>query len=52
MHPAPFVVQVEITVLQALSDVKVAGSKSQVTGIHVDVEVFQAQVYVIDPFIG
>ena len=49
MHPAPLVVQVEITALQVLSDVNVTGSKAQVNGSHVVVAAFQAQVNVVDP---
>ena len=51
-HPAPVVVQVEITALQALSDVNVIGSNAQVKGIQVVVETSQAQVGVVAPIIG
>ena len=52
MHPAPLVVQVEITALQVLSDVNVTGSKAQVNGTHVVVAAFQAHVKVVDPTKG
>ena len=51
-HPAPVVVQVEITALQALSDVNVIGSDEQVYGLQVVVEASQAQVGVVAPKIG
>ena len=52
MHPAPLVVQVDITALQVLSVVKVTGSKAHVNGTHADVEAFQPQVNVVDPVNG
>ena len=51
-HPAPLVVHVEITALQALSEVKVTGSNAQVKGIQVVVEAFQAQFNAVDPVKG
>ena len=44
MHPAPFVVQVEIIVLQAPSVVKVTGNKAQVKETQVVEAAFQAHV--------
>ena len=52
MHPAPFVVQVEITALQAESVVSVTGSKAQVNGTQVVDAAFHAQVNVVDPVNG
>ena len=52
MHPALLVVHVEMTALQALSDVNVTGSKAQVNGTHVVVAAFHAQVNVVDPANG
>ena len=52
MHPAPLVVHVEITALQALSVVNVTGSNAHVNGTHVVVAAFQAQVNVVDPVNG
>ena len=52
MHPAPFVVQVEITALQAPSVVNVTGSKAHVNGTQVVEAAFQAQVNVVDPVNG
>ena len=51
-HPAPVVVQVEITALHALSVVNVIGSNAQVKGIQVVVGAAQAQVGVVAPIIG
>ena len=44
MHPAPFVVQVEIIVLQAPSVINVTGSKAHVKETQVVVAAFQAHV--------
>ena len=52
IHPAPFVVQVEMTALQVLSDVNVTGSKAQVNGTQSVVAAFQAQVNVVEPVKG
>ena len=52
IHPEPFVVQVEITALQASSVVNVTGSKAQVIEPHVVVIAFQAHVTVDDPNTG
>ena len=51
-HPAPVVVQVEITALQALSDVNVTGSYEQVEGIQVVVEASHEHVGIVAPIIG
>ena len=52
IHPAPLVVQVEMTALQVLSDVNVTGSKAHVNGTQVVVAAFQAQVNVVEPVNG
>ena len=52
IHPAPFVVQVDITALQVLSDVNVTGSKAHVKGIQVVVATFHPQVNEVDPANG
>ena len=48
-HPAPLVVQVDITVLQAASVVKLTGNKAQVKGTQVVVTASHAQVNAIEP---
>ena len=51
-HPAPLVVQVEITALQAPSVVNVTGSNAQVRGIQVVVAALQAHVGDVYPTNG
>ena len=51
-HPAPFVVQVEITALQPESVVSVTGSNAHVNGTHVVVAAFHAQVIAVEPVNG
>ena len=51
-HPAPFVVQVEMTALHPESVVSVTGSNAQVNGTQVVVAAFHAQVNVVDPVNG
>ena len=48
-HPAPFVVQVEITAEQAESVVSVTGNSAQVKLTQDDETVFQPQVIDFDP---
>ena len=52
MHPAPLVVQVEITELQAESVVSVTGSNAHVNGTHVVVEAIHPHVNNVDPAKG
>ena len=52
IHPAPLVVHVEITALQALSVVNVTGNKAQVNVVHVFERAFQAHANDVEPVNG